>query len=119
MNELFSAEKEAQATLTQKKFSADPVWQALNEKRLMLEARVEIQKTLIDQTLGYEETTKTIKQLVEKSIQGQSLANSLEAKEEATQIYIANQNIPKLSLNVKMRRMEVGKVPSQKQLTID
>jgi hypothetical protein len=49
-----------------------------------LEARVEIQKALIEQTLGYEETTKTIKQLVEKSIQGQSLANSLEAKEEAT-----------------------------------
>jgi len=45
----------------------------------LLEARVEIQKAVIDQTNGYEETTKTIKQLIEKSIPGQSLANSLEA----------------------------------------
>ena len=63
---------------------------ALNEKRLLLEARVEIQKAVLDQTLGYEETTKKIKELIEKSIQGQSLANSLEVQEEATQNYILN-----------------------------
>ena len=62
----------------------------LNEKRLLLEARVEIQKAVLDQTYGYEETTKKIKELIEKSIQGQSLANSLEVKEEATQNYILN-----------------------------
>jgi hypothetical protein len=72
------------------KFSADPTWVALNEKRLLLEARVEIQKAVLDQTLGYEETTKKIKELIEKSIQGQSLANSLEVQEEATQNYILN-----------------------------
>ena len=72
------------------KFSADPTWVALNEKRLLLEARVEIQKAVLDQTLGYEETTKKIKELIEKSIQGQSLANSIEIQEEATQNYILN-----------------------------
>jgi hypothetical protein len=72
------------------KFSADPTWVALNEKRLLLEARVEIQKAVLDQTLGYEETTKKIKELIEKSIQGQSLANSIEVQEEATQNYILN-----------------------------
>ena len=76
----------------------------------MLEARVEIQKSVADQSIGYEETTKKIKELVGKSIQGQSLLNSLEAQEEATQNYILNKNIPKLSLNAKIRKMEVGKV---------
>jgi len=42
-------------------FNNDPYWQALDEKRVLLEARVDIQKTVLNQAAGYEDTIKTIR----------------------------------------------------------
>ena len=65
---------------------------------------------------GYDETTKTLKSLVDKSIAGQNLSKSVEALEKATQLHIASQNIPKVSLNIKIRQMEVGKVKAHQSV---
>ena len=65
---------------------------------------------------GYDETTKTLKQLVDKSIAGQNLSKSVEALEKATLLHIASQNIPKVSLNIKIRQMDVGKVKAHQSV---
>ena len=65
---------------------------------------------------GYDETTKTLKSLVDKSIAGQNLSKSVEALEKATLLHIASQNIPKVSLNIKIRQMDVGKVKAHQSV---
>ena len=55
------------------RFGSDPVWHDLNQKRILLESRVEIQRQVNADAMGYEQTTEQIKKLVAKSIPGLNL----------------------------------------------
>ena len=49
------------------------MWHDLNQKRILLESRVEIQRQVNADAMGYEQTTEQIKKLVAKSIPGLNL----------------------------------------------
>jgi len=49
-------------------FGIDEVWQDLNQKRILLESRVDIQRQVNSEATGYEQTSDSIKKLIDRSI---------------------------------------------------
>jgi hypothetical protein len=67
----------------------------LDEKRILLEARMEIQKQIHHSTASYEETTATLKALLNKSVPQAQLSIQIENLEEKQKEFQATGKIPK------------------------
>jgi hypothetical protein len=96
-------------------FAHDSVWGELNQRRIVLEGRMEIQRQVMFESFSYEQTTENIKQLVERSIPCLNLKSLMQKNEKLKEKIKNIHSVPKNTLKRRILEMNIEGAENSKK----